>query len=287
MSRTLADLDFGTVLEALLAAPDHHAPQGAFHQTMGVLAHELAEHYYGAAGAGVASFGDLGEVRLPYRQMGAISSVNLFGVDELIMFDLYRTRRGVYRRVADLGANIGLHSIVLSRCGYEVRSYEPDPQHAAVLRANLAMNACTADVVEAAVSTRSDPVEFVRILGNTTGSHITGSKPNPYGDLERFMVPAIDARDVFAWADFVKMDVEGHEATIVQHTTRTDWAGTDAVMEVGTRENAEAIYRHLSSLGVSMYPQRLGWLRAESASDLPAGWRDGSLFVSAERLPWA
>ena len=36
------------------------------------------------------------------------------------MFAFYYRNREFHKKVADIGANIGLHSIVLSKCGFEV-----------------------------------------------------------------------------------------------------------------------------------------------------------------------
>ena len=52
----------------------------------------------------------------------------------------------------------------------------------------------------------------VRVVGNTTGSHFRGRK-RFYGDLEHFEVEVEDFRNIIDWADFLKIDVEGHEAT--------------------------------------------------------------------------
>ena len=42
--------------------------------------------------------------------------------------------------MADIGANIGLHTIVLSKLGYKVDSYEPDEKHFKLLIKNLKKN---------------------------------------------------------------------------------------------------------------------------------------------------
>ena len=83
------------------------------------------------------SFAELGAISLPYQKMGAIDSIDLFGLDELLIFAFYYRNRGRYSRAADIGANIGLHSIVLSMCGCEVEAYEPDPAHCEKLLRNL------------------------------------------------------------------------------------------------------------------------------------------------------
>src|SRR5690606_22991553 len=112
-------------------------------------------------------------------------------------------------RVADIGANLGLHSIILERCGCKVRAYEPDPAHFQLLSDNLASNACERiQSIQAAVSIAAGEQEFIRVLGNTTGSHLVGAKPSPYGELERFPVRLTPIGPIVEWADLLKVDAE-------------------------------------------------------------------------------
>ena len=107
--------------------------------------------------------------------MGAIDSIDLFGLDELLIFSFYYRNRGLYKRAIDIGANIGLHSIVLSLCGIKVESYEPDPSHYKKLVRNIELNGISNMIFhQAAVSKENGVMQFVRVLGNTTSSHLVG-----------------------------------------------------------------------------------------------------------------
>ena len=55
---------------------------------------------------------------------------------------------------------------------------------------NIKSNRCEGNikVEEKAVSSEKGSAEFTRVLGNTTGSHLTGSKENVYGDINKFTV---------------------------------------------------------------------------------------------------
>ncbi|PAW89863.1 MAG: methyltransferase [Opitutia bacterium Tous-C4FEB] len=227
------------------------------------------------------TFGSFGEIELPYYRMGAVDSLDLFGLDELIIFSFYWANRLRYRRAADIGANLGLHSILMGKCGWQVRAYEPDPKHAALLKRNLALNQSrTVELVEAAVSDKSGTLEFVRVLGNTTSSHLSGAKSSAYGELEKFPVRVESIAAIMPTVDFVKMDAEGQERTILLATTAADWAKTDMMVEIGSPENAEAIFNHLSSLGVNAFAQKLGWGRVASLADMPISYKGGSLFIT-------
>jgi FkbM family methyltransferase len=227
------------------------------------------------------AIGGFGDVELPYYEMGAVDSLDLFGLDELIIFAFYWANRGRYRRAADIGANLGLHSILMSRCGWSVQAYEPDPTHAELLERNLGINhAASVELVRAAVSDRGGEMEFVRVLGNTTSSHLAGAKANPYGELERFPVKVAAIGEIMDRVDFIKMDAEGQEKTIILATTTEQWDKTDMMVEVGSEENADAIHDHLAKLGVNAFAQKLGWTRVNSPDDIPTSYKQGSLFVS-------
>lgn len=279
----------GELLRRLPDIPDHHDPASPVYADLARFARTEVERRFGPqADTAGEQLGPFGRIYLPYTRMGAIDSVDLFGLDELIIFAFYWANRSLYNNVADLGANLGLHSIVLDRCDFQVRSFEPDPQHFALLERNLRLNGCkSVEPHQAAISVSGGELEFVRVLGNTTGSHVAGAKPSPYGDLERFSVSATAFRDVLAWADLVKMDVEGHEAAILTDTSPEDWAGTDCLVEIGTAENAEVVFRHFVATDVGLYAQRLGWAPVGRLEDMPTSYRDGSLFITRRaEMPW-
>lgn len=232
--------------------------------------------------------GELGEIILPYEKMGAIDSIDLFGVDELILFAFYYRNRDKYRKAADIGGNIGLHSIVMSKCGIESQVYEPDPIHFDKLTRNLKLNNISnSQPFKAAVSNHNGRTEFVRVLGNTTSSHLAGAKTNPYGELERFEVEILDIKGISSRVDLLKVDAEGHEAVILNAIPAADWRSLDAFVEIGTPENAEAIWRHFHAITVNIFSQKRGWKKAKSLDDLPKSYKEGGIFLSSKnQMPW-
>ncbi len=233
-------------------------------------------------------FSPFGELVFPYHKMGAIDSLNLFDLDELIIFSFYWLNRKRYKKVADIGANIGLHSIILSKCGYEVRCYEPDPQHFEIIKRNLSLNkAKNVEPINAAVSAEDGTLEFIRVLGNTTGSHIAGAKDNPYGELDKFPVEVKAIGQIMEWSDLIKLDAEGHEKEILLATTKEHWMKTDAIIEVENSDNAKTLYEFFEGIGINMFSQKLNWQMVKDVQDMPVGYREGSLFVTAKRnMPW-
>lgn len=215
----------------------------------------------------------------PYHKMGKIDSLDLFGSTELMILAMYEANRGRWHRVLDIGANIGLHSIMLDMCDFEVHAYEPDPAHFATLLENLDNNA--SDRVRpfnVAVHTFDGAAPFVRVLDNLTGNHLKGYK-NSYGPVEDVTVPVIDCRKLWPWADFAKIDSEGNEADLCRTMTAEDMKHLQVVLEVRNYENAQAIFEHFHTNGVPMWSQKRDWARVVDMGDMPHKNREGSLFV--------
>lgn len=237
---------------------------------------------------GQIQLGEIGSLQFPYTNMGAIDSIDLFGLDELILFSFYWVNRNRYKRVADVGANLGLHSLVMSRCGWEVMAYEPDPRHVKLIQRNFRLNDLEpVELSEVAISGSAGVREFVRVLGNWTGSHLAGAKDNPYGELERFDVEVVSPKEIFSQCDLIKLDVEGEEASILLSSQFLDWNGTDVIAEIGNPSNANLIFKHLGKIGVNCFPQKIGWRLAREIADMPTSYREGNVFFSlSESMNW-
>ncbi|HLB32916.1 MAG: hypothetical protein A3F67_08830 [Verrucomicrobia bacterium RIFCSPHIGHO2_12_FULL_41_10] len=226
-------------------------------------------------------FQPFGPIKLPFHEMGAINSLDLFGLDEMIIFAFYWLNRDRYKRSADIGANLGIHSILMDKCGWNVTAFEPDPDHAELLHDHLKLNhSDKVTVVEAAVSADSGNMEFTRVLGNTTSSHLTGAKENAYGELETFPVKVISIKSIMPSVDFIKMDAEGHEKTIILATDQEDWKSTEMMLEIGSKDNALAIFNHLQHLKLHAFAQKIGWKEVHELSQMPINYKEGSLFIT-------
>lgn len=276
------------LFQALPVIRSQHAPTTELYALLKQVARNQVEELFSGQDSVPREFKPFGELVFPYHKMGAIDSLNLFDIDELIILSFYWANRKRYKKVADIGANIGLHSIVLSKCGYEVRSFEPDPQTFKVLQRNVGLNkSASVTPFNAAVSSQDGQMEFIRVLGNTTGSHLAGSKSNPYGALEKFPVKVAGIGAIIDWADLIKMDAEGHEKEILPATTRAQWLKADAMIEVENKENAGIVFKHFNDLGINMFAQKLNWQPVKKVEDMPSGYKEGSLFVTAKNeMPW-
>lgn len=230
-------------------------------------------------------FGTFGPIKFPYVQMGKIDSLHLFGETELMILALYVHNRPKWKRILDIGANLGLHSICLSKLGLEVNAYEPDPVHFAKLVENLAANHCNRVTPHrAAVHTSNGTTSFVRVLNNLTGNHIAGFKES-YGPRETIEVPMVDCKDLWAKADFAKIDCEGNEAELAKTMTAEVMSHMSCVMEVRNEANAQELYDHFGQIGVPIWSQKKEWERVKWINDMPMMNREGSIYIG-HKGPW-
>ena len=262
---------------------DSHSSETSWYRSFSREVEREVQSGHSSSADGPIHLGEIGQLNFPFYSMGQVNSSNLFGLDELIIFSYYFQNKKRYKRVLDLGANIGLHTLVLLKLGYSVVSYEPDPIHVLQIEKVLSMNNFSdVGVVEAAVSDSNGTRDFVRVLGNTTGSHLSGAKISlPYGGHDTFSVKTCDLNEVLSEGfDLVKMDVEGHEATLISHLTPKNLKSADVLLEVGTKENASKIYSIVNELGLNMFSQKNNWQKVQKESDVPSSYKEGSLFIS-------
>jgi FkbM family methyltransferase len=123
------------------------------------------------------------------------------------------------REVVEIGANIGFYTVPGGRAAQgSYRAYEPHPESAAILRANLAENGMTnVDVHEAAVV--AGPAGFVDLavppsFDAATPGNATLVPEFSGGSVVR--VQGVPITDVLGACDLVKLDVEGLEAALFE-----------------------------------------------------------------------
>ena len=277
------------LVDSLIKNPNKHSCHSDFYKEHEKSLFEMLEiSNLNNGKPGKDSLLPFGDLDFPYREMGAINTLHLFGLDELIIFSYYWANKFRYKKVADLGANIGLHSIIMDRCGYSIHSYEPDPMHIKIFEENVKNNNCSNITLnQKAISDQSGTMDFIRVLGNTTGSHLAGAKEDPYGDLETFSVETVNINEVLLNNDFVKMDIEGQEAIAILSTNSNTWSNVEMILEVGTSKNASLIFDYLNQINVNMFSQKIGWHKVSALSDMPTSYKEGSLFLSkADSMQW-
>jgi FkbM family methyltransferase len=116
-------------------------------------------------------------------------------------------------RIGDLGANIGLFGVYALGCWpvAAMRSYEPDPANAVLLRATIAANDATARWELAAVAVSNSDTTATFETGMLAESRLAGEGPAAADTIE---VPVVD---LFTQppVDLLKIDIEGAEWAIL------------------------------------------------------------------------
>lgn len=275
----------------LSSLKNDHSPESPLYK----LVNELVKSSIGTTGfaktdSGFVSFGEYGDLCFPFYSFGNITSLDLFGLDELILFSFYYCNRSRYSNILDIGGNIGLHSILMSKLGWSVSTYEPDPLHCNILARNIQLNQCTNILVHSkAVYNENKAIEFVRVEGNTTGSHIQGMKAMPYGNLSSFAVDCVDINELIRDIDFIKLDAEGAEGKILTGISPSYFDKIDIMAEISTIDNANIVFEFYNSLNsFNIFSQKTGWQRVNCLEDLPTSHREGSVFISSkDSVPFA
>lgn len=272
----------------LARARSSHARTTEFFQNLELSLLEEIPLIHSASSPDELLIGEIGTLKFPYFSMGNIDSAKLFGLDEIILFSFYYANRNRYKKTLDLGANIGLHTLVMKKLGFEVISYEPDIFHLAQIDKVMQLNGFSSNGVRPkAISDKSGTMGYLRVLGNTTGSHLLGSKETVYGPTAAVTVQVDDILEVLTAEnfDFVKMDVEGHEVVLLNRITADSIEKTDIMLEIGSEKNAQEIFEILKRKGIPAYAQKINWSRVEKLEDLPNHHTHGSLFLSMQGAP--
>ena len=276
----LSDLDFNLpqILDAIYQNKNFHNPASLVYKTFKRL-FNLKITIEFLKNNKIKNFLNL-NINFPYVELGNINSTHLFGIDELLTFKFYILNKKKYKKVCDIGANIGLHSLILSKCGYKVDSYEPDPDHCSIAKKIFKVNKVKVNLIERAVSNYSGIADFTRIINNTTGSYI-GKKKSSYGPVNKLKVKVINAKELSRKYDFIKIDAEGSEFDILSQFSSKDFKKTDFMIEISTGSSRRNLWNMINEKKLKVYSQKISWKRVKKIEELPASHREGLIFISS------
>jgi FkbM family methyltransferase len=230
---------------------------------------------------------DLMEAKIifPFYSFGNVKSYFHMEYREMVIFAIYRRILGRYSRFLDVGGNLGLHSIIagkVSNC--EVMYIEPDSVHfsEAVLRFNLNGMSQRVKTHNVATSNFDGIADFIRVVDNTTGSHLAGVKSNTYGPIETFQVKVSRLNSFIAerGRTLAKIDIEGAEVHALNSLTEEDWGNFDCIVEITDANSAKEILLLAEAYKLSVYSQKISWNIALKVDDLPQRWDQGSVLIS-------
>jgi FkbM family methyltransferase len=228
---------------------------------------------------------EFGTIEWPSISFGNVTTTDLINLSELTLFHIYKTSFPDYEIALDLGANVGLHSVMMAKAGFKsIIAVEADPAHITNLKNNLLLNKITnVEIRNQAVSDRISEVLFTRVLGNLTGSHIKGSKELVYGEIEEIAVSSFPIRDLMKSKGriFCKMDIEGHELVAIKDIPKPIWENLDLFVEISSAENALGIFKYCQENGLLIFTEKNCWNAAIELEQIPINWREGTALITS------
>lgn len=153
--------------------------------------------------------------------------------------------RGQNLVFADVGANIGIHTLFMARVlapDSPLLAFEPHPKTVRQLQANLRMNKAThVRVVNAAVGDTEGEGLLFELKRSNAGQNTLLGAPDHAGESVRVPVRRLDhvlQEQGIERLDVIKIDVEGAEdrvlTPVLQHAPRSLWPG-HVMLEVDKR----------------------------------------------------
>lgn len=224
-------------------------------------------------------FSKIGKIKFPYFSMGNINSTDLFSANEFIIFYLYYKNRKKNIKALDLGANLGLHTIILNKMGYSVTSYEPDPLIFKRLKKNILENKCkNVYPKNLAIFDKSTKLKFTRVINNLTGSHISSEKKS-YGKKNHITVKTQDIKLIINNFDLIKMDIESTEAKVITALKKEDFKNKIFIIEIGNKINAKKIFYFLKKKKINFFSQKNNFKKIKILKQMPDCHQDGALII--------
>jgi hypothetical protein len=104
-----------TFLLKIIKNYKHHNPNSAIYRNMLTKHIDHTNHILGNKNFDILNFANIFNFKFPFESFGNVNSVNL--LSDIIAFAFYYNKKKVYKTVLDVGANVGLHSIIMSKLG--------------------------------------------------------------------------------------------------------------------------------------------------------------------------
>lgn len=221
-------------------------------------------------------------LKWPNISLGNLDSYNYFSMGEMIVYSYYWNNRDKYKKVFDVGGHIGIDTVILEKFGYEVYSFEPDPEIFKIMQSNVELNNCrNTHLYCKGMSDKIDTLDFVRVKGNTTSSHILGARKF-YGEVDKFQIETIRFEDVGVVPDLMKINIEGHEKTLVPSIPKDVWNSCDVFIELHGLDCCKVVFEYFNQIGINIFSQKIGWRKVTSIEELPLSYKEGLIFVSSK-----
>lgn len=207
------------------------------------------------------------QLRLRADDLGLSRDLILRGIREPDAVEFLRPLLSGFGVILEIGANQGYYAILEARetrPGAKIYAFEPHPDNVRTLRLNTELNSCAdkfVEILQVAVSDQCGTAELnVHGLSNW---HSLSRVELPKGGWQETLRVETVTLDEFCHSrgikavDFVRMDVEGHEAAVVDGATNILKASPACVLFIELHSamlrsigrSPEALLGQLKSLG--------------------------------------
>jgi len=233
------------------------------------------------------NLGAIGTVSYPFYKYKNLTSLDLLSPEDIFLFSRYVKNYPTIKHFIDIGANIGLHSLIAKKIGYSVISFEPDSETFSLskeffnenniefieLNENVVFEEILAKkpgqllLAQAAVSDFNGHTKFTKILDNPTANHLSGRKKNVYGELLEQTVRVV-CLDHLNFEAVIKVDAEGEDAIILQSLLNSESLSGVVYLCDWRIETRQDIFNLLSKNSLGSYNPFFR-RKLENINDLP------------------
>jgi FkbM family methyltransferase len=234
--------------------------------------------------------------------LGNVSIIDQFGPHELLIFARYallseneiQSLKKKSMIALDVGSNIGIHGIILSKLQFKVVAFEPNTELVLEILKNQRLNKVSFELVPTALIPKkmgcgiseNNLLEFTVIEDNVTASTLAISGKQVYGRTKTTFVPyRIAIKEFEALLEnynvqIIKLDCEGVEPGILEDLIESSQQFSLCVVEVNgnSHEFYEIVNRHKCKQNIKFFSDR-SLVEIDREDDIPKTWREGSLYV--------
>jgi FkbM family methyltransferase len=209
------------------------------------------------------------------RSLGAASLVVYANPPDYLEWEVWRRHLSSGDLFVDVGANVGVYTILAAELGTSVVAVEPNPEMLAWLDRNLELNGMKAEVVASVFADRPGSVRFLAEREACKNSILLATDGRPSVEVSASTYDDVLGRRVAAG---VKIDVEGAERLVLQGAENALARGDIGLLQIEWNElsqrtlgeSREPIRSLLAQHGYDLYrPTANGELRPLADNERP------------------
>ena len=274
--------EFEKVFELIPEIKDFHSTNSSFYKYFDLIIKEYFKNNNKTIDAT-----PFNGIKWPNIALGNVKSIDFLVIGEMILYSYYYIHKNDYSTVFDVGANFGSDTMILSHFGYEVYSFEPDTKTFDILQNKIKLNKLkNVHAINKGLSDKKEVVSFRRVIGNETANHIEGQREY-HGESELCSIETITFSDIEILPDLMKINIEGHEKTLVPSIPKEVWEHCDVFMELHGKDCAKIVFEYINSLGINIFSQKINWNRVKCIEEMAFDHLEGYIFISSkDKMLW-